>query len=91
MNKVKIRILEAVNIGQPETSDPYVAVPGDEVEVSQATAQLIVGSGRAEHVKGKLYEDALEPEEPPVETATAEPEATATAEPQRSGTQRRRG
>lgn len=87
---VKIRILRSTYMGLDG-----VAVPGDECEVSQELAQQLVGNGRAEHVKGKLYErgaKAVEPEEEPVvEAATVEPEEVATAEPQRGpGPQRRR-
>ena len=90
--KVKIRMLRATVIGQPETAEPYVAVPGDEVEVSQATAQLLVGLGKASHVKGDLYvpKPAPEPEEEVVEAAVVEPSETATAAPARAGGPRRR-
>jgi len=84
MRKVKIRILRATHMGLEG-----VAVPGDEVEVSQELAQQLVGNGRAEHVKGPIYEYEPE-EEPEIEAATVEPAETATASPQRGPGPRRR-
>jgi hypothetical protein len=84
--KVKIRMLRATGMGLVG-----VAVPGDVVEVDQALAQQLVGNGRAEHVKGKLYEAMPEEEEEPkIEAATVEPAETAAAEPQRRGSEPRR-
>lgn len=94
MNKVKIRLLRTTGMGHDG-----VGVPGQVFEVTQALAQELVGNGRAEHVKGKIYESTPdEPEEkkeepkeePKIEAAAVEPPKTATAEPQRSGPQRRK-
>lgn len=48
--KVRIRILRATHLGLEG-----VAVPGDEVDVTQELAQQLVGNGRAEHVTGPIY------------------------------------
>lgn len=89
MSDVKIRLLRATYMGVEG-----VGVPGQEFDVSQELAQQLVGNGRAERVRGRLYERGAKAEEkdeePVVEAATVEPSEEATAEPQRSGAQRRR-
>lgn len=61
---ITIRILRTTGMGEQG-----VAVPGDEVEVSQELAQQLVGNGRAEHVKGTLYEASKADDEAKDETA----------------------
>lgn len=70
MSKVKIRLLRATGMGLEG-----VGVPGQEFDVSQELAQQLVGDGRAEHVKGTLYEASKADDE-----AKAEDEAEVKAE-----------
>ena len=81
---VKVRITRPLTIAEPPVhvpgnGDPPTFAIGDEVEVYQALAQQLVGSGRAEFVKGVLNDPAPYEEQPKVEAAAMEaPEAAVT-------------
>ena len=66
---VRVRITRPLTIAEPPVhvpgnGDPPTFAVGDEVEVYQALAQQLVGSGRAAFVKGVLVDPAPYEEEP---------------------------
>jgi len=85
MKTVRVRFLRTTGMG-----NDGVVGPGDELDVTQALAQELVGNGRAEYIKGKLYESTPDEPEEKVEVAAVEPPEKATATVQRSEPARRK-